>query len=277
MANIKISELTPKGANLASTDLLEISEYNGSGYTTKSITGQEIIDAAGGGGVAWGDITGTLADQSDLNSELSGKQDNLISGTNIKTINGSSVLGSGDLTVGGGGGTHALLKPNFGQSFTSMITAYSFSSASLTASRMVLTPFIPANSFTAETMYINATGSTAGALARILVYSDLNGKPYEKLMESTDLNLSTTGVKSYVSYFDFVAGTTYWMCVHANTTAGTLSHYNTLSLLPIYTFGATTSYINYIVNSVTFGSAPATLSSMLANNTGSPLIGLTSL
>lgn len=47
MANIKISELTPKGVNLASTDLLEISEYNGSGYTTKSITGQEIIDAAG--------------------------------------------------------------------------------------------------------------------------------------------------------------------------------------------------------------------------------------
>lgn len=30
-----------------------------------------------------------------------GKQDALISGTNIKTINGSSILGSGDLTVGG--------------------------------------------------------------------------------------------------------------------------------------------------------------------------------
>lgn len=32
------------------------------------------------------------------------KQDALVSGTNIKTINGSSILGSGDLTVGGGGG-----------------------------------------------------------------------------------------------------------------------------------------------------------------------------
>lgn len=31
-----------------------------------------------------------------------GKQDALVSGTNIKTINGSSVLGSGDLTVDGG-------------------------------------------------------------------------------------------------------------------------------------------------------------------------------
>lgn len=31
------------------------------------------------------------------------KQDTLVSGTNIKTINGSSILGSGDLTVSGGG------------------------------------------------------------------------------------------------------------------------------------------------------------------------------
>jgi len=36
-----------------------------------------------------------------LVTDLSNKQENLISGTNIKTINGDSVLGSGDLVVGG--------------------------------------------------------------------------------------------------------------------------------------------------------------------------------
>jgi hypothetical protein len=41
----KISQMTPKGANLEATDLLEISEDTGSGYVTKSITGQEIISA----------------------------------------------------------------------------------------------------------------------------------------------------------------------------------------------------------------------------------------
>jgi hypothetical protein len=41
--------MDPKGANLDATDLLEISEVSGSGYITKSITGQEIIDAASGG------------------------------------------------------------------------------------------------------------------------------------------------------------------------------------------------------------------------------------
>jgi hypothetical protein len=45
----KISQMPPKGANLDATDLLEISEVSGSGYITKSITGQEIIDAASGG------------------------------------------------------------------------------------------------------------------------------------------------------------------------------------------------------------------------------------
>jgi hypothetical protein len=45
----KISQMPPKGANLSATDLLEISEVSGTGYITKSITGQEIINAASGG------------------------------------------------------------------------------------------------------------------------------------------------------------------------------------------------------------------------------------
>lgn len=39
-----------------------------------------------------------------LVTDLSNKQESLISGTNIKTINGDSVLGSGDLVISGGGG-----------------------------------------------------------------------------------------------------------------------------------------------------------------------------
>ena len=37
--------------------------------------------------------------------DISGKQDKLVSGTNIKTINGNSILGSGNLTISGGGGS----------------------------------------------------------------------------------------------------------------------------------------------------------------------------
>lgn len=55
---------------------------------------------------AWGTITGTLSDQTDLDTALSGKQATLVSGTNIKTVNGNSLLGSGDLVISGG---HTLL------------------------------------------------------------------------------------------------------------------------------------------------------------------------
>lgn len=38
----------------------------------------------------------------ELHNEIDDKQDELVSGTNIKTVNGTSLLGSGDITVGGG-------------------------------------------------------------------------------------------------------------------------------------------------------------------------------
>ena len=48
MADKKISQLTAKGSNLASTDLIPIAEYDGvSAYTTKYVTGSEVVGGAG--------------------------------------------------------------------------------------------------------------------------------------------------------------------------------------------------------------------------------------
>jgi len=82
--------LTTTGTSGAATligNTLNIPQYSGGG---------------GGGGVNWGDIGGTLANQTDLQSALDGKQATLVNQSNIKSINGTSLLGSGDLTVGGG-------------------------------------------------------------------------------------------------------------------------------------------------------------------------------
>lgn len=49
--------------------------------------------------VTWGSITGTLSDQTDLQNALNAKQATLVSGTNIKTINSTSLLGSGNVAV----------------------------------------------------------------------------------------------------------------------------------------------------------------------------------
>lgn len=49
----------------------------------------------------WGQITGLLSDQTDLQEALDDKQDTLVSGTNIKTINNTSILGSGNIDIAG--------------------------------------------------------------------------------------------------------------------------------------------------------------------------------
>jgi hypothetical protein len=67
--------------------------------TNTAITGAQIIAAASGGSATWGGITGTLSAQTDLQSALNGKQDTLVSGTNIKTVNGNSLVGSGNVTT----------------------------------------------------------------------------------------------------------------------------------------------------------------------------------
>ena len=75
MANKKISQLTPKGSALVATDLLEVSVYNGTTYDTRSVTGANVV---------------------------SGLQPTLVSGTNIKTINSTSLLGSGNIVISTG-------------------------------------------------------------------------------------------------------------------------------------------------------------------------------
>lgn len=49
----------------------------------------------------WGSITGTLSDQLDLQAALNAQQPLLVSWTNIKTINGQTLLGSGDIVISG--------------------------------------------------------------------------------------------------------------------------------------------------------------------------------
>jgi len=63
---------------------------------------QQYIDSAWDditGGASWGSITGTLSDQTDLQAALDAKQDDLVSGTNIKTVNNTTLLGAGNLST----------------------------------------------------------------------------------------------------------------------------------------------------------------------------------
>lgn len=57
---VKISDLTAKGTAIAATDLLEIAEVDGAGYLSKSVTGQDIIDAVSGSFVPYTGATANV-------------------------------------------------------------------------------------------------------------------------------------------------------------------------------------------------------------------------
>jgi hypothetical protein len=223
MADIKISQLTPKGAPIAATDLVEIAEDDGAGgYVAKSVTGANIL-------------------------------------------------------ASGMGGLHILTKPISGRSYnvrrTGTNSGNNFSTSSNT---IILYPFIPANTLTVSSLQISVITLTVGGLIRILVYSDLNGVPSSKLLESTSLDCSTSGIKTYTESFTFTAGTTYWLGHYANMTLNSISAVpgSELTSISAYTGGFNAASIT-VTAAATFPTAPATLGTASPVLSAGLLINLT--
>jgi len=258
MANKKISELTAKGTALADTDLVEISESDGAGgYVTKSVTGANVKSGLQATLVSGTNIA-TINNANILNGGDLDVQATLVSATNIKTINSNTILGSGDLIVGGGG-VHVLTKPVSGRTYSVRTDSSSSSASSVSAANTIyLSPFVPANSLTISNLQINVASLAAGASARILVYSDLNGVPTTKLIESTTLDCSTTGAKTYTTSYTFTAGTTYWLGVYTNNASFFMSTISSANTIPISTNAFSTAYTS-VTASATFAAAPSTL------------------
>ena len=80
-----------------------------SGYNIKTINGQDLLGQGGieisGGGTVDSELSETSENPVQnkvITTALNGKQDSLVSGTTIKTINGNSILGEGNIEITGG-------------------------------------------------------------------------------------------------------------------------------------------------------------------------------
>ena len=86
-----------------STGAVTVQETLVSGTNIKTINSTSLLGSGditiSGGSTDWGDIGGTLSNQTDLQNALDAKQATLVSGTNIKTVNSTSLVGSGDVSV----------------------------------------------------------------------------------------------------------------------------------------------------------------------------------
>lgn len=230
----------------------------------------------GGGGASWGDITGTLSDQTDLQTALDGKQDDLTLTTT--GTSGAATLSGATLNIpqyGGGVGIHALVKPVSGRRISYGLTTASVTGSNFNVSRLQLVPFIPANTFTISDILMFSNIAVSGSLCRLLIYSDNNGLPNAKLYESANLDLSTTGFKIATTTFTFNAGTTYWLAFHGNATTSNVIHYQVGSIYQFANSGTSVQPANSYFISATLGSAPANITSPTLGTGSVPWIAVT--
>lgn len=185
------------------------------------------------------------------------KQAALVSGTNIKTVNSTSLLGSGNITTPVG--IHAARIPASGGYINPLMVTYQATAVTTYAvNGLRCFIFMPMKTFTIVSYSINVTTAVAASNMRVLFYDDLDGKPNAKLHESANVDTSTTGVKTVTQAYTFNAGTTYWLCVQTSAAIAMTSHSFNGGLSWQQT-GPPNNMVNNVQYTYALGSAPATL------------------
>jgi hypothetical protein len=115
MANVKISQLTAKGAHVEATDRIPIADYNGSTYDSKYITGAELtpykkyvalISQSGTAAPISGILENTLSGTPTFTRVSTGRYELTLTGEFLSTK--TWVIG-GSADINAGGGTFATL------------------------------------------------------------------------------------------------------------------------------------------------------------------------
>jgi hypothetical protein len=129
----------------------------------------------------WGTIAGTLSNQTDLQTALNSKQDTLVSGTNIKTINSTSLLGSGNISLSANpsGSTGQIQFNNSGSFGADSGLVWDNTAKSLSVSRASGTGVYNALNFTGastgnQAVTLNMTNTNANGRTAIIAYNDVN-------------------------------------------------------------------------------------------------------
>lgn len=166
----------------------------------KTINGASVLGSGDlivtGSGASWGSITGTLSSQTDLDTALNGKQATLVSGTNIKTLNGGTLLGSGNISIAS----------NFAQILT---VAHVLNHTGSTANTIVHSH--TASNFNANTMYqfngiLNKTAGTTGFTLRLYLNSSASLTGAILLATSASMT-ATNSVAEFICSVANISGT----------------------------------------------------------------------
>jgi hypothetical protein len=161
-------------------------------------------------------------------TDISGKQDTLVSGTNIKTINDTSLLGSGNITISGGSGSaitnHSFLIPPSGGFITTATSTVINQTFTGTNGEASLIRFTPQIGFTTTKIGVVFTTTGGGKFNGLVFDSDSNGRPTDLLATSTGTidNGGGTGYQETDFVYTFTAGKQYWVGLLASVSNPTI-------------------------------------------------------
>ena len=187
---------------------------------------------------------------------------------------GASTLVGDTLNIpqysGGGGGSafgiNIVVKPQSSVYYSTNPLSGSGGTTSTTANSIYLAPFIPQNTLSVNEFRIEVNTIAVGGLATILLFDNVNGLPKNKIMESTNLDCSISGIKTYTASYTFNAGTTYWLGVSVNANIGFRSNNTSFALQ----HHASSSAVNVqYVQAQTFGSIPSSITILPNSNANS--------
>ena len=261
-----------------------------SGTDIKTLEGQSLL-GAGNIDLTKSDVgLSNIDNTSDLNKPIStdtqaalnAKQDALTLTTT--GTSGAATLTGATLNIpqySGGGGLVGLYNIFQGQSgsvinnrFINQSTSYN----TYTNNIIKLHPYISNSTYTTSSIGIQVLTAQAGANIRILIYSNSATRPDAKLYESTNIDCSTTGLKTITTSFTFTAGVVYWIGFQNSFSSSSAMIASVTSLnLPAFLGHAASNsaYIGYQTSEFTFGSAPTTMGAVTADNTNYALLWLT--
>lgn len=216
------------------------------------------------------DVNGVITAFGGTSTDWNAKQAALVSGTNIKTVNGNSILGSGNLSTKG---AHTLTLPPSGQVTSFLLNGDALINFTGSGNRLYVAPYIPASTITCSSLYISISTAVAASLAKIVIYSDNNGVPGTKIYESASFDCASTGQKIAITSQTFTAGITYWIGVHSSSnqsySAAPLS-----SLIALSMIGSNVPATLCFTTSP-FGTAPSSFGTPVYANAPAPFVGIT--
>lgn len=195
------------------------------------------------------------SDITNLTTDLAAKQATLVSGTNIKTVNGSGLLGSGDVVPAGlYAGSFVFPDANRPTVLIGGHGVTTVAAGNMVANRLYIVPVFVHRSTTITKIQARVTTGVASTAVRIGIYADSGNKPGTLVVDGGTASTVTSSTDAQVTVNVTIGPGLYWMAAVFNGAPGMTCIATTAG-----TYGKSSAAANFtgLYRSFTYGTLPS--------------------